>query len=268
MVLTPVVWCYNSCKHYELQDTAEHYFYGSGKAQTQSCQRSVTHLCVTIQDRETGCFCSLSERPFEISPLRCERMRPPQQEQQQSRWFSTRTGACVEAELLFMFLLCWMWKGKAERPSRKKKKKKKEKCFFSCFFCVVLFFLFFFSPHIPPPSIPPPSPSSRPQQPGHVAIICFCISLIWVAGIGAGSHFSLILSFPLGPSLGGRQGQQVILGAAEAAGRSPRRGGRSLEELSGPAPSCCIINASFLPPHPPTYPAENPCRAARLLQPL
>lgn len=160
-----------------------------------------------------------------------------------------------------------------ERESRKtqqEKKKKKEKkkiAFLAAFFELCCFF-FFFSPHIPPPSIPPPSPSSRPQQPGHVAIICFCISLIWVAGIGAGSHFSLILSFPLGPSLGGRQGQQVILGAAEAAGRSPRRGGRSLEELSGPTPSCCIINASFLPPHPPTYPAENPCRAARLLQPL
>lgn len=53
-----------------------------------------------------------------------------------------------------------MWKGKAERPSRKKKKKKKKKCLFSCFLCIVLFFLFFFSTYSS--SFHPPTLSQLP----------------------------------------------------------------------------------------------------------
>lgn len=57
-----------------------------------------------------------------------------------------------------------------------------------CFFHLFWGFCPAFTPFL---SIPyaPPSLGSHVQQLDHVAIICFCISLTWVAGIGAGSHF-------------------------------------------------------------------------------
>lgn len=72
-----------------------------------------------------------------------------------------------------------------------KREQQQEKSFFlvAWGFFLVLRFFFRRIPLLSPfPSTPPPL-GSRVQQLGHVAIICFCISLIWVAGIGAGSHF-------------------------------------------------------------------------------
>jgi len=67
-----------------------------------------------------------------------------------------------------------------------------------------------------------------------------------VAGIGAGSHFWPIRSFPLGPSLGERPDQQVI---AVAAGR--RAGDPAPEGLPGPAPALWRFNAAHALPSPP-----------------
>lgn len=57
-------------------------------------------------------------------------------------------------------------------------------CFFHLFWV--------FGPRVTPslsnPSTLPPL-VSHVRQLDHVAIICFCICLIWVAGIGAGFHF-------------------------------------------------------------------------------
>lgn len=129
----------------------------------------------------------------------------------------------MEGESSSCFCCAECGKRMQKDPSGEEKKKK-------AYFLAVCFFCCRCSP--PPPSIflLPPFPStppplgSCPQQPGHVAIICFCISLIWVAATQAGSRFSLILSFPLGPRLGGRQDQQVILvAAAQQEGGCERR---------------------------------------------
>lgn len=55
--------------------------------------------------------------------------------------------------------------------------------FFICFGVFVQHLPLYLSP------LPHPPLASHVQQLDHVAIICFCISLIWVAGIGAGFHF-------------------------------------------------------------------------------
>lgn len=68
------------------------------------------------------------------------------------------------------------------------RKKKKKRCFLVVWWGFLFGFFLMYTLLCASPSTPPP-PVSRGQQRGHVAIICFCISLIWVAGRGAGSHF-------------------------------------------------------------------------------
>lgn len=151
-----------------------------------SWHRSLNSLCVAAQYREESVWkrqiVSAAYLNIPLTSLIWERETPNIPSRSRNKVGSSLyQQVFIWRKTPLTVLLCWTWKEKNRR----------KKASFQWFWGFSVFWFVFFQ-HIPLPfpfpSTPPPL-GSRMQQLDHVAIICFCISLIWVAGIGAGSHF-------------------------------------------------------------------------------